>query len=777
MLSETAWPARNAKGDEVRRAQTVRSMLLVGLLVMASISTVTFLPAQPASAATGSNFDPGNIISDQKFNDSYSMSAGQIQSFLVSQMPTCASGYTCLKDFTQVTYSKASDARCAAYAGSTGESAASIISKVGLACGISQQVLLVLLQKEQALVSSSHPSQWAYDHATGYACPDTAACDPSYSGFFDQVYHAASQFRYYELNPTAFRYQAGKVVDILYNPDVGCGTQRVYIQNQATANLYIYTPYVPNAVALNNLYGLGNDCSAYGNRNFWAMFSDWFGSPSGPKSTNGSLDFAAGTVGGINVQGWAVDPFAAGANFIWVNIDGTGGPAQADLPLNWIETLYPGLGNQHGYDLTIPSSPGSHVVCVLQTNGVSLGCRTVVVPSSTRAAGEMTVIPSLGKLTVSGWSLDKTTSAPTYVWVNVDGMGGPVLAAGATDWATEKFTGTGTNHAFTIDLPTIVGRHQVCVYGTDSAVLGCKSVDVPKNEAGAVESRTGVIGGIQTTGWSLDQRTAASTYVWVTTDGSGGPAFASATSTASTTAFPKLGGSHGYTYFSPAKPGRHIVCVTGTLEQTPYGCSVVVVPNNEVGHIDSVVGVTSGIQIDGWSLNQTSSASTYIWIDVDGKGSAYAASVPLAWMNGYFPGVGAAHGVSAFVPASIGKHTVCVTGTQENVSLGCFTVTVPSTGAGSLDTVTAGVGTISLSGWAVDRAGKATMYIWTKIDANDGFPVAADQFLPWIDAYFPGVGSNHGFTATAKVTPGPHMVCVTLTFDDSSLGCKTVTVQ
>ena len=52
----------------------------------------------------------------------------------------------------------------------------------------------------------------------------------------------------------------------------------MYIQNQATANLYIYTPYQPNAAALNNLFGSGDGCSAYGNRNFWRLFSDWFGS-------------------------------------------------------------------------------------------------------------------------------------------------------------------------------------------------------------------------------------------------------------------------------------------------------------------------------------------------------------------------------------------------------------------------------------------------------------------------------------------------------------------
>ncbi|MFZ1523014.1 MAG: hypothetical protein WAS94_03260, partial [Candidatus Saccharimonadales bacterium] len=38
------------------------------------------------------------------------------------------------------------------------------------------------------------------------------------------------------------------------------------------------TPYRPNQAALNNLYGTGDGCSAYGNRNFWRFYTDWFGS-------------------------------------------------------------------------------------------------------------------------------------------------------------------------------------------------------------------------------------------------------------------------------------------------------------------------------------------------------------------------------------------------------------------------------------------------------------------------------------------------------------------
>lgn len=73
---------------------------------------------------------------------------------------------------------------------------------------------------------------------------------------------------------------------MLYHPDSDrCGGASVTIASAATAALYYYTPYQPNAAALANLYGTGDSCSSYGNRNFWRMYSDWFGDPASPWSS------------------------------------------------------------------------------------------------------------------------------------------------------------------------------------------------------------------------------------------------------------------------------------------------------------------------------------------------------------------------------------------------------------------------------------------------------------------------------------------------------------
>jgi hypothetical protein len=151
---------------------------------------------------------------------------------------------------------------------------------VSQACGINPQVFLVLLQKEQSLVTDVWPFPVQYRSATGYGCPDTAACDSAYYGFYNQVYRAGWQYKVYRANPNSYNYRAGRNNYIQYNPNASCGGKTVYIENQATAGLYIYTPYVPNAKALSNLYGTGDSCSAYGNRNFWRLFREWFGNSS-----------------------------------------------------------------------------------------------------------------------------------------------------------------------------------------------------------------------------------------------------------------------------------------------------------------------------------------------------------------------------------------------------------------------------------------------------------------------------------------------------------------
>ena len=272
------------------------TMVAVGLVAMPLVQ-------QPAQAAPpGSAFDPGLIISDSVFFDFGSMTVDEIQVFLESRVAECRAtdpAIDCLKNYrmdipeTPATLPE-EVGPCSAIPAKAQATAAEIIHAIANACGINPKVLIVTLQKEQGLVSSTKPTEYMYRAAMGFGCPDSdpAICGKVFVGLFNQLYRAARQFQWYGNPEGSFTYwKPGRTVAMRYHPKASCGTKSFLLQNQATANLYYYTPYTPNDAALNNLYGTGDSCSAYGNRNFWRFFHDWFGSPIG----GGYLLKAAGT--------------------------------------------------------------------------------------------------------------------------------------------------------------------------------------------------------------------------------------------------------------------------------------------------------------------------------------------------------------------------------------------------------------------------------------------------------------------------------------------------
>ena len=265
---------------------------LWSMLLIAAMSAVGVVALEgentPAEAANAAWFNPGQIISDSAFYTSGTMSVADIQRFLNGKVAVCRADPTrpgCLKDYRLSTPAVTGTAgRCASLPAKTNVSAAEVIYDVSIACGISPKVLLVKLQKEQGLVTSTNPSARAYEFALGMDCPDTpAGCSAASAGFFWQLYKGAGQLQWYSNPAGSFTWlRPGATISRPYqanNP--GCGSQSFVLENKATAALYYYTPYVPNQTALGNLYGVGDVCSAYGNRNFFRDYTDWFGSPIG----------------------------------------------------------------------------------------------------------------------------------------------------------------------------------------------------------------------------------------------------------------------------------------------------------------------------------------------------------------------------------------------------------------------------------------------------------------------------------------------------------------
>lgn len=258
-------------------------------------------PAPDATAGPTGVWDPGFIIADDVFYNGKAVTEQQVRAW-IEKMGAACQDPECLPKLLRDVDPQPADAYCAAVPGGNGLDAAAIIYRVSAACGVNPQVMLVTLEKESSGVTAPSRRIEQWDAAWGWHCPDTgpggtANCDPAYGGFFNQAYGMAKQWRRYAVDPGKYHYRAGQTATILWNVEQsGCGGAPVKIRNTATAALYDYTPYQPNAASLAAFPGQGDQCSAYGNRNFFFMFTQWFGATGAPQAP------PAAAVGGTGTQ-------------------------------------------------------------------------------------------------------------------------------------------------------------------------------------------------------------------------------------------------------------------------------------------------------------------------------------------------------------------------------------------------------------------------------------------------------------------------------------------
>lgn len=704
------------------------TLSLIAVTLMAPVGTpgsqaaaaTSMAPAAASATANGvvkaadlSQFQPGNIISDAAFFHSGAMTETQIQQFLDSKLSRCAAGYTCLKDYYDTTRVTAADAMCGAYAGGARERASTIIYKVAQACGINPQVILVMLQKEQGLVLSSAPSTYNYRAAMGQGCPDTAACDARYYGFFNQVYGGAWQLKRYANPPGTSQYftwyAPGKTWNVLYHPNRNCGSSPVLIQNQATANLYYYTPYQPNAAALRAGYGEGDGCSSYGNRNFYNYFNDWFGASSiAANSPFGNIEVIQATPGKFRVAGWAADPNTKDPIAVHVYVGSIGTAFTADLERSDVGAAYPTVGARHGFDVTVPANgAGDVAVCVYGINvgfgGHSLlACRTL----SAMSGPPVGVIEGLsvadGKVSVSGWALDPDTTAAIPVHVYVDSTGDAFTANGNRSDIARVYPAYGGGHGYSATMAASPGAHTVCVYAINTGpgghtVLGCQTVTVP----GAADQGRPPMGNFEglsisgatatASGWAIDPDTTGPIQVHLYVGSKGTAHTADKTREDVGRAHPAYGPHHGFVEQLTLPIGRSTVCAyainNGAGGHTMLGCKTADVVTEKdmarppVGNYEAAVPGAGGATISGWALDPDTSASIAVHIYVGSTGSAYVADKARPDVGRVYPLYGEKHGFAEFVPMPSGTHTVCAYGINTaaggHTLLGCRDVTIP----------------------------------------------------------------------------------------------------
>lgn len=237
-------------------------------------------------------WDPGNIISDAVFYDTAAMTAAQIDDFITTiNTPKCpGENPWCLRNL-RVSYPAKSwsDGYCQPIPAATDVTAGEAIAAASTACGINPRVMLVKLETESRGLDRSDASASSYTAAWGWNCPDaadgSAACSgkPENSGFANQLQGMAHTWARLKVEVPQGKWNYGVgTFNILWNTEnTGCGSAPVAIKNVATASLYVYTPYQPNAASLAGYPGEGDACSSYGNRNFFKLFQKYFGDTGG----------------------------------------------------------------------------------------------------------------------------------------------------------------------------------------------------------------------------------------------------------------------------------------------------------------------------------------------------------------------------------------------------------------------------------------------------------------------------------------------------------------
>jgi hypothetical protein len=294
---------------------------------IAFISAAVFNSA-PTYAADARQFNAGKIIDDAIFTNSNSMTVQEIQDFFNSKV-TCDTWGTkaselgegsrrqwmanrgiyppfrCVSDYYEnPTTGENNFGKTTTPTGAI--SAAQIVYNYSKQYNINPQSIIATLQKENGMITDQWPTPKQFTEAMGFGCPDNVApgapaCDPAYKSFATQVYQGTRHFRGYMdnqyCNQTWCTTKRVGQTTLQWNPDIACGTSSIYIENKATSALYTYTPYRPNQSALNAQYGLGDGCGAYGNRNFYLYFTDWFGSTSSVVSVTSPLRITGGVSG------------------------------------------------------------------------------------------------------------------------------------------------------------------------------------------------------------------------------------------------------------------------------------------------------------------------------------------------------------------------------------------------------------------------------------------------------------------------------------------------
>jgi hypothetical protein len=364
-----------------------------------------------------------------------------------------------------------------------------------------------------------------------------------------------------------------------------------------------------------------------------------------------------------------------------------------------------------------------------------------------------------------------------------------------------RFPAIGAAHGFVISVPVTLAMRQACLTeNLTGTLIGCRDVNPVTPPFGNVGFTTANDPPrIGLSGWIIDPDSTEPTVVHVYVDGGfSAQLWADRSRPDVAPDYPEWGPLRGFSADIPTTQGEHQVCVYGINipagEHPLLGCRELVVGainrTPPTGNLDAVQAGGASVVVSGWALDRDTTDPLNVHVYVDRDLTPLVTSVPRPDVTAAFPGVTGRSGFSARVPASPGRHTVCVYAIDPNIVgphslLGCRIIDVyPAEAAppgGSLDLVTAGAGQIGVAGWAIDPDTAAPIDVHVYV-GRAGSAHRAALRRDDVGAVLPAYGPDHGFAVTVPAPRGTQQVCVyainnLATGAHTLLGCRIVTVS
>ncbi len=207
----------------------------------------------------------------------------------------------------------------------------------------------------------------------------------------------------------------------------------------------------------------------------------------------GHLDSTTAVSNGIRLKGWAFDPDEPATEInVAVYRDGQGVKwFPTGSPRSDVNSVY-GITGRHGFDITIPATPGSHTVAVYAINIVGGSGNPLVGQGAATVSAlpkghldRVTVVD--GMVRVAGWAYDPDEPATEIkVAVYRDGKGIKWFPTGVSRPDVNRVYGITGNHGFDIRIAgTTSGQHTFAVYAINvgpaagNPLIGTSSVQVP----------------------------------------------------------------------------------------------------------------------------------------------------------------------------------------------------------------------------------------------------------------------------------------------------------